>query len=217
MGYSVGSMSNKAGKSENPNDSGPDNAESEGGLVPAILAGAGILAVVGLLVFWPSDDGATGADGEDKIANGGRDGGRAGAAGAGASARGGGGVGQRAVDEPTPGALAAQGKVNAKLLPSRVGMAPGIPVEEPPPKFNNVQDEIAWYEKRLVRAEAEVQAREKNVSRLAAAKRRAEDDPQPDAALAKFEADKKIVEGNLAKAKAKVDQVENKLAELRGE
>ncbi len=211
-------MSTKAGKDENPNGSGPGNAESEGGLVPAILAGAGILAVVGLLVFWPSDDdGATNADKDGKVATDGNGGKRAAAGRGGAAARGGGGVGERSVDDATPSATASRGKVNPKLLPKRVGMAPGMPTEEPPPKFNNVEDEIAWYEAKLTRAEGDVMAREKNVARLAKTKQRAEDSPDPGPALAKYEQDKKIVESNLAKAKAKVEEFETKLAELRGE
>ena len=211
-------MSTKAGKENNPNGSGPGEENSEGGLVPAILAGAGILAVVGLLVFWPSgDDDAKSAkqeDGKSASAKSGRrnrDGGKNGAA-----ARGGGGVAARAVDDATPGS-SVKGKVNPALLPKKVGMAPGIPQEEPPPKFDNVEEEIAWYEKKLEKANTQLEARERNVERLNKSKQKAEDSPDPGPALARYEKSKKIVEGNLEKAKTKVAEIEKKLSELRGE
>ncbi|MEM6292910.1 MAG: hypothetical protein AAGA54_16665 [Myxococcota bacterium] len=215
-------MSTKAGNNNKANATGgDDDGEREGGLVPAILAGAGILAVVGLLVFWPSgDDEDKGKKGgKDKVADGrkaaagaaGRNGGK------GASAQGGGGVGARAVDAATPGASATKGKVNPKVLPTGMGMAPGVPVEEPPPKFKNVEDEIAWYETKLDKANEMVESRQKNVERLAKAKQKAEDSPDPGPAMAKYESSKRIVEANLAKAEAKVSEIEKKLADLRGE
>lgn len=191
--------------------------KGEGGLVPAILAGAGILAVVGLLVFWPSgDDDAKNAKQDDKAAA--KAGKRGGAAGrdSGANARGGGGVAARAVDDATPGSSAV-GKVNANLLPKKVGMAPGLPQEEPPPKFDNVEEEIAWYEKRLEKANEQLENRKKNMERLAKTKQTAEESPDPGPALARYEKSKKIVEGNLKKAEAKVAEIETKLSELRGE
>jgi len=173
--------------------------------------------VVGLLVFWPSgDDDAKNADkGGDKVAA--KGGGKAGAAPGGKSgARGGGGVGARAVDDATPGASAPSGKVNPRLLPKNVGMAPGIPQEEPPPKFDNVDDEIAWYEKKLEKANTQLDGRKKNVERLAKAKQKAEDSDDP-GAMARYEQSKKIVEGNLTKAESRVSEIEKKLSELRGE
>lgn len=183
--------------------------------MPAILAGAGILAVVGLLVFWPSgDEDAKNAKQDDKAAS------RAGSKASGAArsnadgARGQGGVAARTVDDATPRSSAV-GKVNPALLPKKVGMAPGIPQEEPPPKFDNVQDEIAFYEKRLEKAKEELGNREKNVERLAKTKQAAEDSPDPTAAMARYEKSKKIVEDNLAKAKKKVADIEEKIASLR--
>ncbi len=214
-------MSTKAGNNNETNATGGED-EREGGLVPAILAGAGILAVVGLLVFWPSGDDEAkgkGKNGKDKVADGRNAAGGAGGkdGGNGASAQGGGGVGARSVDAATPGASASQGKVNPRVLPKGMGMAPGVPVEEPPPKFKNVDDEIAWYEARLDKANEMVESRQKNVARLAKAKQNAEDSPEPGPAMAKYESSKRIVEANLAKAEAKVSEIEKKLAELRGE
>ena len=103
------------------------------------------------------------------------------------------------------------------MLPKSVGMAPGLPEEEPPPKFKNVDDEIAWYEKKLDTASTQVEARRKNTARLTKMKEKAEDSPDPGAAMARYEKSKKIVEDNLTKAEAKVATIEKKLAELRGE
>ncbi len=211
-------MSTKAGKDNNPNASGPGDESSEGGLVPAILAGAGILAVVGLLVFWPSgDDDAKGGKEKDGAVADGR--GKASRTNGGKNkpdARGGGGVAVRAVDDATPGGSAV-GKVNPRMLPKSVGMAPGLPEEEEPPKFKDVQDEIAWYETKLQTANTQVEARRKNAARLTKMKEKAEDSPDPGGALARYEKSKKIVEGNLTKAEAKVATIEKKLSELRGE
>lgn len=211
-------MSTKAGKDNKSNASGAGDDSSEGGLVPAILAGAGILAVVGLLVFWPSGDGddkdSMTKDGEVAEADGTRA--RSRAAANGLDARGGGGVAARSVDDATPGNSAA-GRVNPRLLPKSVGMAPGIPEDEPPPKFNNVQDEITWYEGRLDTATTQLESRRKNTERLAKIKQTAEGSADPGPALARYEKSKKIVEENLAKAEAKVATIEKKLAELRGQ
>ena len=211
-------MSTKAGKDNNPNASGPGDESSEGGLVPAILAGAGILAVVGLLVFWPSgEDDAKGSKKKDGAVADGR--GKASRTNGGKKkpdARGAGGVAARTVDDATPGG-SASGKVNSRMLPKSVGMAPGLPEEEPPPKFKNVQDEIAWYETKLDTASTQVDARRKNAERLKKMKEKAEESPDPGTALARYEKSKKIVEDNLARAEAKVATIEKKLAELRGE
>lgn len=213
-------MSDKAGKDNNPNASGQGDDSSEGGLVPAILAGAGILAVVGLLVFWPSgdDDAKASKDKDGKVADGRGKGSRTNKANKKThDALGAGGVAARAVDDATPGSAAVAGKVNPRMLPKSVGMAPGLPTEEPPPKFKNVQDEIAWYETKLDTASAQVKARQKNAARLAKMKEKAEDSPDPGTAIARYEKSKKIVEDNLTKAEAKVATIEKKLVELRGE
>lgn len=211
-------MSTKAGKDNNPNTTGPGDESSEGGLVPAILAGAGILAVVGLLVFWPSgdDDAKDSKKKDDAVADGRGKGSRTNGGKKKPDARGAGGVAARAVDDATPGG-SASGKVNPRMLPKSVGMAPGLPEEEPPPKFKNVEDEIAWYETKLDTANTQVDARRKNVARLTKMKEKAEDSPDPSTAMARYEKSKKIVEDNLRKAEAKVAKIEKKLAELRGE
>ncbi len=212
-------MSTKAGKDDNPNGSGPGDENSEGGLVPAILAGAGILAVVGLLVFWPSgEDDAKNAKQDDKTAasKSARRTSASGKDGQGPGARGAGGVAARSVDDARPGSSAV-GKVNPALLPKKTGMAPGIPQEEPPPKFKSTEEEIAWYENKLTKANEELGNRKKNVERLAKTKQKAEDSPDSGPAMARYEKSKKIVEGNLAKAEAKVAEIEKKLEELRGQ
>lgn len=122
----------------------------------------------------------------------------------------------RAVDDAARGRTGV-GKVNPALLPKHVGMAPAVPPPEEPPKFENVEQEIAWYEKKLGKASEEVEARKKNVERLNKTRQRAEDSPDPSAALARYEKTEKVVQGNLAQAEKKVGDIEKKLASLRGQ
>lgn len=96
-------------------------------------------------------------------------------------------------------------------------MAPSVPAEEPPPKFESVDDEISWYEGKLERANSLLATRNKNLKRLDRIKQNAEESDNPSGALARYESSKKIVEKNLASAQAKVAELEQKLADLRGQ
>jgi hypothetical protein len=201
-------MSTKASEDTNPNSSG-DAEDKEGGLMPAIVAGAGILAVVAVLALWPSGDDKAAAG--DNAARASADG----AAGAGARAAGAkrGGVQPRDADAADRGVK--YGKVNPAVKLPAVGIAPGVPPPEEPPDFKNKEQEIAWYEKKLDQAMELRETRKKNVDHLPKVRERIEASDNPQEELATFESREKIVEENYAKAQERVEEIEAKLAELR--
>lgn len=185
--------------------------EDEPSFLPTVLAGAGILAVAALLIFWPSDDAAD------------RDGaGRSGQAGAAASDRNGkggaggaAGVGAREADAPTT--RPSRRRNPAIKLPETAGMAPVIPdpVPKDPPETATTEEKIAFYEKRLDQALHVRDNRKKFAERLPKVKERIEASPNPEASLKTYEQRKKIVEDNYAKAQQEVEDIEAKLAALR--
>jgi hypothetical protein len=138
------------------------------------------------------------------------------AASAGAADRGVvGGVPARAYDDPSrpPG----KPQINPAVKLPAVGMAPSVPPKEEPPAFANRQEEIAWYERKLEQAIKARDSREKFAERLPQIRKRIEQSDNPKEGLAAFEGRKKIVEDNFTKAKAKVEEIEQKLRELRGQ
>lgn len=188
--------------------------------MPAILAGAGILAVVALLVFWPSGDGDADKDGRSASKAGDSAGSaRAGAKGGRNGAAGGGGVAPRSADDPSKLAAGGVGGKRNPAVPrlEGMGMAPGVPSEEPPPKFNSVDEEITWYEGKLDAANTLLETRQKAVDRLPKAKERAAQGDNAEDQLARLAAREGTITQNLERAQAKVDKLEAKLAELRGE
>ena len=213
-------MSTKATDETKPNSSQEDGGEeNEGGLVPAIIAGAGILAVVALLVFWPSSEDGKDGGGKDgsaaAAANGA--GGRGGANGAGGGAKGAGGIGARSADDPDrSGAVAAGPRRNPAIPPLEgMGLAPAVPPEEPP-KFKTVDQEIRWYEKQLVSASSDLETRTRAKERIVKLKNDAKNSDDAEARLARVNAREKLVNENFDRAEAKVAEIEAKLAELRG-
>ena len=181
--------------------------EEGGGLLPAIVVGAGILVVAALLIFDFGDD--KDSDG-DKSANAAQ----AGAAEGGGSRAGAnkGGVPSRPYD-PAEG---PKSRRNPAIKLPNVGMAPAPAAPEGPPEFSNTAEEIAWYEKKLAGAIKIRDARKKFVERLPKVKERIEAGPNPEEGLESFEGRKKIVEDNYASAQKDVEEIEAKLAELRG-
>lgn len=190
----------------------PADNDEEQSILPTVLAGLGILAVAALLIFWPSDDDARG--------------GKNGAAGAdasvadGSSARGKGGrgvgIGSRSVDAATRPDSASRLNPNTRHN-SGLGMAP-VPEAAPkdPPASASTVDKIAFYEKRLEQALHNRDQRKKFADKLSAAKARAEASDDPQRRLQVFEKRKQVVEENYEKAKREVEEIEQKLAELRG-
>lgn len=213
-------------KSE-PKKAATAEEEREGGIGPAVLAGAGILAVVAALVFWPSGDKGDGKGKDGKGENSAVAAqGRAGDEKEGASAKGPGGVGARNVDEASraeggelqAGKSGTEYKLNPAIrLPRGMGLAPAVPAEEPPPKFETKEEEIEWWEAKLDRASTQLEMRTKATARLAKWKERAEASENPDEELARYEQRAEVVNENLRKAQEKVAELEKKLAELKGE
>ena len=189
--------------------------EEEQSFLPTVLAGAGILAVAALLIFWPSDDPAkdgASADGKGQASASARGGGAEGGA-AGRAA----GVAARPSDAPTTAARSQ--RINPAIkLPQTRGMAPTTPeaVHADPPPGATVDEQIAFYEGRLEAAIRMRDNRKKFYDRLPALKQRIESSPNPEQSMETFERRKQIVEDNYEKAKAEVERLEGKLAELRG-
>ena len=185
--------------------------DEEQSVLPTVLAGAGILAVAALLIFWPSDDEAkAGAGGAKDKAGQVADGGGANAAAARAA-----GVGAREVDAPTT--PNSRHRNPAIKLPPNVGMSPGMPEPAPkdPPADATTDEKIAFYEKRLEQAIRVRENRQKFKERLPSVRERIENGPNAAQQLETFEQRKKIVEDNYDKAVAEVEDIERKLAELR--
>ena len=202
-------MSTKADEDRNPTAEGASE-EKEGGLFPAILAGAGILAIVGVLAFYPDGDDASGSGSGAGGANGG-----ASAAGAAAGlAAGRGGVQPREADKANAN-RAVEARVNPAIKLPAPGMAPSVPPPEEPPMFTTREEEIAWYERKLETAIQMRESRKKFADRLPKVRERIERSDNPDAQLEAFESRKKIVEQNYEKAQQRVEELEQKLADLR--
>lgn len=193
--------------------------EREGGLMPAILVGLGLLAVVALLVFGGGDDEskADAAGGAKSAAGAAGDRGGAGAAGP----AGKGGVPARPYDKAA-NAAPGSARVNPAVKLPAVGMAPqggeGARKNDTPPEGASNDELIAWYEKKLEEAQRHLEQRKTFKDRLPGIRERIEQSNRPDKAkeLEAFEGRAKTVSDNLDKAQQKVDDLEKKLAELRG-
>nr|MCH9686992.1 hypothetical protein [Deltaproteobacteria bacterium] len=142
----------------------PAQDEEDGSILPTVLAGAGILAVAALLIFWPSDDDASksanaggGKTGVSE-ANGGKAGGPRGRAA---------GVGARPSDAATPRPSSSTRNPAIKFPEGAHGMAP-MPEEQAkdPPAGASTSDKIAFYEKRLDAAIIARDSRKKFADRL---------------------------------------------------
>lgn len=186
--------------------------DDEQSFLPTVLAGLGILAVAALLIFWPSDDEASrGKDGAGGGDAGVAEGSNAGGKGARAA-----GIGSRPVDAATKPDSATRRNPNIRHMAGG-GMAP-VPEAAPrdPPVGASTQDKIAFYEKRLEQALRVRDSRKKFADKLPDVKARIEASDDPQRGLETFEKRKKIVEDNYEKAKRDVEEIETKLAELRG-
>lgn len=187
--------------------------DEEQNLLPTVLAGAGILVVAALLIFWPSDDDKGGSADGKAAASGSGKGEAAGGGAAGRAA----GVGARSIDAPTTPEGRGTRNPAIKLPAGGRGMAP-VPEATPtdPPPTASTADKIAFYEKRLEQAIRVRDTRKQFVDRLPEMQSRIEQSKDPDAGMKTFEKRKAIVEDNYAKAQADVDDIEKKLAALRG-
>jgi hypothetical protein len=195
-------------------DKTPESAKDEdSSLLPTVLAGAAILVVAALLIFWPSGEGEDKGKTADKAAA---------AAGGKGEAEGGqggraAGVGAREIDAPTTPEARGTRNPAIKMPAGGNGMAP-VPeaVPKDPPAEASTTDKIAFYEKRLEQAVRIRDTRKKFVDRLPEVQARVESSPNPDEGMKAFAKRKTIVDDNYAKAQADVADIEKKLAELRG-
>ena len=180
LGYNEVRMSDKATEDANPTAS----ESREGGLLPAMLAGAGILIVVALLVLWPSGD--DGGSGPESLAGSAQ--GAAGAAGGGNGAGGRGGVQARDFDEASRQSPAP--RMNPAVRSRR--RAPGWRRACHPRATTRRSSPAArtrspWYEERLARAIQMRDSRQKFVERLPKIRERIEEGDNPEEGLKAFE------------------------------
>jgi hypothetical protein len=176
-------------------------------MLPALLAGAGILAVAALFIFGGDDEkDAKQVDKNDPKAQQ-------------ASARAGGdpgGVAGRQVDDATETSR-PKPRLNPRIANAIVteGMAP-VPNKKPEPtSWESVEAEIAYWEAELLDATRMLEIRQKSAERVPAEEERIRQNGTPED-LAQFQGRKQIVADNLAKAQARVTDVELKLQKLRG-
>jgi hypothetical protein len=187
----------------------PDAKPQEGGgMLPALLAGAGILIVAGLLIFGGDDDAAKRSE-ADKAKS-------ASVQSKAGDGSGKSGVAARNVDDPTNPGAQTKHKLNPRIANSIVtgGMAP---TKEPEPtSFASVDDEITYWEDELRDANRMLEIRERAVEHIPQIEQSIRDGNDPVNGLKEFEARKKVVADNLDRAKKRVEEVEGKLAKLKG-
>ncbi|MFO7563741.1 MAG: hypothetical protein R6X02_13940 [Enhygromyxa sp.] len=193
-----------------PDPKSTQNPPSEGGgMLPALLAGAGILLVAGLLIF--------GDDDEKKAIEGAKDGQAVNAA---HSAKGRaqtvGGVAARPTDDATK-LSRPQPRLNPRIANAIVteGMAPSPNKKPEPTSFASTADEIAYWEEELRAAEGNLEIREQAAERAPKSEAKIREHGTAED-LAQFQKRLEIVNDNLEKAQARVAEVEAKLAELHG-
>lgn len=177
-------------------------------MLPALLAGAGILLVAGLFIFGGDDEKAADKTKDQKTAT------------VGAQKAGGkkGGVGARPVDDATVTSTAkVQPKLNPRIANAIVteGMAPSPNKKEKPTSFASTEEEIAYWEEELRAAEANLEVRERAAQLAPVTAEKIRERGNADE-IAQIERRLAIVEDNLEKAKARVAEAEAKLDELRG-
>ena len=178
-------------------------------MLPTLLAGAGILVVAGLMIFWPDDSSQTAKKrNTDKAAEtGGKDG---------PNPRG--GVAAREADEAKGASRVnprIKPRINPRLRPAtEFGMSPNPPSNEPP-EFNDPDEEIAYWETQLSEAERVLEMREKAIDRLPKIKEQIMAGNDPEGGLAAFEKREQVIHENLAKQRDKVAEVSEKLEALK--
>lgn len=175
-------------------------------MLPALLAGAGILLVAGLFIFGGDDEQAADKTKDQKTAT----------ANAQQAGRSGGGVAARPTDAPSRTSQ-PKPKLNPRIANAIVteGMAPSPNKKEEPTSFDSDEDEIAYWEEELRAAEANLDIRQRAAELAPATADKIREKGNPDE-IAQIERRLEVVNDNLEKAKARVAEVEGKLQELRG-
>lgn len=179
-------------------------------MLPAALAGAGILLVGALFFFGgDDDDDKTAKQQDDKAQH---------AASTHTNGGGKGGVAARAVDKPSKGDR-SQPKLNPRVANAIVGggMAPEKSgKDDPPTSFDSEEDEIVYWEDQLREANRMLEIRERAVEHIPKIEESIRNGNDPENGLIEFERRKKVVHDNLERAQERVEEVETKLEELRG-
>lgn len=174
-------------------------------MLPTLLAGAGILIVAGLMIFWP--DSSTQATKKAGGAN------ASGEQGANAAASNRGGVPARQADE-AKGAPRKQVRINPRLRPAtQLGMSPNPPSNEPP-EFNDADEELEYWRIQLSESKRVLGMREKAIERLPQIKEQIMAGNDPEAGLQAFERREEVIYENLGKQKDKVKELEEKVGAL---
>lgn len=199
-----------------PAPSMPPPAEDPQGSLGAVLIGGAILLIAGLFIFWPDSDAATAAartaagqgaaaQGSNTVAGDGKGGANGGLAR---------GIDPRDYD-PAQGAQSgekSQVRITPGLMAPNLGMAPPpTPVPEPT-SFASTAEEIAYVEKKLAQARADLDARATFVERMQKIQQQGKsvDEDERNAARAK------VVQQNYEAARLKVEALEKRLKSLRG-
>ncbi|EDM77577.1 hypothetical protein PPSIR1_02793 [Plesiocystis pacifica SIR-1] len=180
-------------------------------MLPAILAGAGILLIGGLLFFGGDDDKkeAKQAKTDTKASA---------SADTAKSKSGSGGVAARPTDDAKPSPKRTKPKLNPVVENAIVtnGMAPDPGKKKEPTSFDSVEDEIAYWEDRLVAANRNLEIRQMAVERTPKIEEKIRNGNDPVNGLKEFEKRKQVVKDNLEKAEAEVEAIELKLSGLKG-
>jgi hypothetical protein len=202
-------MSESEGKPAAPaaTDEKGEREQAGGSMLPTVLAGAGILVVAGLMIFWPQDATERTATGESSAA-------AAKAAGAGGR----GGVAARQADEAKQGPSADERikpRVNPRLqVATEFGMSPNPPPSGPP-EFKTHDEELKYWELQLSEAKRVLAMREKAIERLPKIKEQLMAGSDPEAGLKAFERREQVVLENLEKQRQLVAELEEKVGALR--
>jgi hypothetical protein len=175
-------------------------------MLPALLAGVGILLVAGLFIFGGDDD---------KVA---KEGDKAGAASANARTAKGpaSGIAAREADKANE-TTQPKPKLNPRIANAVVteGMNPNPGKKPEPTSFASVSEEIAYWEEQLRAAESNLEVRERAAEHAPKTEEKIRENGSAED-LAEFQKRLVVVDENLAKAKARVEEVEEKLTALRG-
>lgn len=189
-------------------------SEDEGGLLPAALAGAGILLFAALMIFGTGDD-----EPEAKAAN--ADGTASGAAKNQARGARNTGLASRAVDsakrDPAAGPAMPQpprGRMNPNVKKLMVTTEMTDPEPRQPPKFDNPDDERAFWEKMLKDAIRVRDMRQRGLDKMPKLETDARNSANPDAALDALADKKTRIIAALKHSESKIAELEVKVAAI---
>jgi chromosome segregation ATPase len=174
-------------------------------MLPALLAGAGILLVAGLFIFGGNDEKEADKAKDQQTATADAQ-----------KANRNGGVGSRPTDDASESAR-PQPKLNPRIANAIVteGMAPSPNKKQEPTSFASTDEEIAYWEEELRSAEQMLDMRERAAEMAPATAEKIRENGTPEE-IAQIERRLEVVNDNLEKAKARVAEVEGKLEKLRG-